>query len=91
MTYENLKNIADKLGNNAEVVASFSPSQRGEKIKITADTVLSMLKRRPCSLDDICQSLDIHPNEALKYIGYFQQSQQIESEEKNGTIFYKAN
>jgi len=91
MTYEKLKAIADKLGDNAEVVASFSPSERGEKIQTTADTVLSMLKRRPCSLQDICQSLAIHPNEVLKYIGYFQQSKQISSEEKNTVIFYKAN
>ena len=91
MAYEKLKAIADKLGDNAEVVASFSPSERGEKIQTTADTVLSMLKRRPCSLQDICQSLAIHPNEALKYIGYLQQSKQISSEEKNTVIFYKAN
>jgi wyosine [tRNA(Phe)-imidazoG37] synthetase (radical SAM superfamily) len=91
MTYKTLKAIADKLGDNAEVVASFSPSERGENIQNKADVVLSMLKRRPCSLQDICQSLAIHPNEALKYIGYFQQSKQISSEEKNGVIFYKAN
>lgn len=91
MTYEKLKAIADKLGKNAEVVASFSPSERGENIKNQADAVLSMLKRRPCSLQDICQSLAIHPNEALKYIGHFQQSKQITSEEKNSIIFYKAN
>ena len=91
MTYEKLKAIADKLGDNAQVVASFPPSEMGEKIQTTADTVLSMLKRRPCSLQDICQSLAIHPNEALKYIGHFQQTKQISSEEKNTVIFYKAN
>jgi len=91
MTYETLKAIADKLGNNAQVVASFSPSEKDETIQNKADTVLSMLKRRPCSLQDICQSLAIHPNEALKYIGHFQQTKQITTEEKNGTIFYKAN
>ncbi|MCK4886124.1 MAG: radical SAM protein [Planctomycetes bacterium] len=91
MTYETLKAIADKLGDNAEVVASFSPSERGEHTQNRTDAVLSILKRRPCSLQDNCQSLAIHPNEALKYIGHFQQSKQISSEEKNGVIFYKVN
>lgn len=91
MTYEKLQAIADKLGDNAEVVASFPTSETGKKIRTTAETLLSMLKRRPCSLQDICQSLAIHPNEALKYIGHLQQSKKISSEEKNTVIFYKAN
>jgi predicted ArsR family transcriptional regulator len=55
-----------------------------------AEDILSMLKRRPCSLDDICSGLGIHRNEALKHITELQQRKLIDSEVKNGRTFFKA-
>jgi DNA-binding IclR family transcriptional regulator len=49
-----------------------------------------MLKRRPCSLNDICSGLGIHRNEALKYVTHFQQQGVVDSSEKDGTTFFKA-
>ncbi len=59
-------------------------------IESKAEDVLSMLKRRPCSLDDICSGLGIGHNEALKYISHLQRQGAINSEEKDGRIFFKA-
>ena len=91
---ENLQAIADQLGERCEVVTDSLPSRHGEHIEgreTTPEDVLSMLKRRPCSLSDICSGLAIHRNEALKYIGHFQRQGLVDSEEKNGTTFFKAN
>jgi len=85
-----LEAIAKVLGEKCEVVADFSPGQRGENIESKAEYVLSMLKRRPCSLDDICSGLGIHRNEALKYISHFQQKGLVNSEQKDGINFFKA-
>jgi wyosine [tRNA(Phe)-imidazoG37] synthetase (radical SAM superfamily)/biotin operon repressor len=52
--------------------------------------LLSMLKRRPCSLGDICSGLGIGRNEALKHISGLQRRGVINSEEKDGRIFFKA-
>jgi predicted ArsR family transcriptional regulator len=54
-----------------------------------AEDILSMLKRRPCSLDDICSGLGIHPNEVLKHITELQHRGLIDSEEKDGRTFFK--
>ena len=54
------------------------------------ETLLSMLKRRPCSLNDICSSLGIHRNEALKYIDHFQKQGLVHASEKDGATFFKA-
>jgi len=91
---EKLQAIADQLGERCEVVTDSLPSRHGEHIEgreTTPEDVLSMLKRRPCSFSDICSGLAIHRNEALKYIGHFQRQGLVDSEEKNGTTFFKAN
>ena len=87
---EKLQAIATYLGDKAEVVADFSPARRRKHIESKAEDVLSMLKRRPCSLNDICSGLGIHRNEALKYISHFQHQGVADSEEKNGITFFKA-
>lgn len=85
-----LRAIAAQLGEKCEVVADFAPGRRGKHIERTAENVLSMLRRRPCSLDDICSGLGIHREAALKYISHFQQRGVVGSEEKHGIIFFKA-
>ena len=89
-----LQAIAAQLGAKCEVVTDFSSSPRGkyiEGLESKAEDVLSMLKRRPCSLNDICSGLGLHPNEAMKYIGHFQRQGLIGSEQKDGITFFKAN
>lgn len=88
---ERLQEIAAQIGPECEIVADFSPRHYGKSAENKAEDVLSMLKRRPCTLNDICSSLDIAHNEALKFISYFQQEGLITSERKEGAVFFKAN
>ena len=87
---EKLHAIAAGLGENCEVVADFSPGRHPEHLPSTAESVLSMLKRRPCSLDDICSGLGIHRNDALKHISHLQKQGLIGSEEGDRKAFFKA-
>ncbi len=91
-----LQAIAEKFGDRCEVVASWSAAHEalhvaGNVQHDIGDTILSVLKRRPCSLNDICSSLSVARNEALKYIGHLQEQGLVHSEKKNGTIFFRAN
>jgi len=88
---EKLKAIAARLGPKCEVVADFSLSHHGKSFENKAEDVLSMLKRRPCSLNDICSGLGIGRNEALKYVTGLQHKGIIHSEKKDGRIFFKVN
>jgi wyosine [tRNA(Phe)-imidazoG37] synthetase (radical SAM superfamily) len=97
-----LQAIAEQLGEKCEVVADFSLQRctghiEGEDVLGThfargrkMGTLLSMLKRRPGSLSDICSALGIGRSEASKYLSYFQQQGVIDSEEKDGIVFFKA-
>ena len=86
---EHLHLIARQLGKSCEVIADFSHKRCLTHTENQAQIVLSILKRRPCSLEDVCAGLGLHPNEALKYISHFQKQGLVESEQKDGTIFYK--
>ncbi len=95
-----LQEIAQRLGPRCEVIADFTAASdinlsddntigaESSYNKITED-VLSMLKRRPCSLNDICSSMKIHRNEAIKYISDLQQRKLICSDNKDGIVFFK--
>ncbi|UCC22554.1 MAG: radical SAM protein [Planctomycetota bacterium] len=97
-----LKVIARQFGCKCEVVADASPrrsvsspngKQHDELAATTeeyAEILLSMLKRRPCSLEDICTGLGMRRNEALKYINHLQRQGVIDFEQRRGTVFFKA-
>ena len=98
-----LRAIAARLGPRCEVIADFSHTRSGRLPKSAdedtlgshfgisrkAEALFSMLKRRPCSLDDICSGLGIGRNEALKYISDLQHRGVIQSEHKDGSVFFK--
>ena len=88
---EKLQAIAARLGPKCEVVADFSLSHHGKSFGNKAEDVLSILKRRPCSLNDICSGLGIGRNEALKYVTGLEHKGIIHSEKKDGRIFFKVN
>ena len=93
---QKLQEIASQIGPDCEVIADFSKDITSEKKHVhkedkkIEESLFSMLKRRPCSLNDICSSMNIHHNEAVKYIGELQQKGLIESENIDGTIYFKA-
>jgi wyosine [tRNA(Phe)-imidazoG37] synthetase (radical SAM superfamily) len=99
---EKLQDIAARLGPNCEVVADLSPARdkltesEGEDAlgphfarSFQTEALLSMLKRRPCSLNDICAGLGISRNEASDHISDLQRRGVIHSEEKDGRVFFK--
>jgi wyosine [tRNA(Phe)-imidazoG37] synthetase (radical SAM superfamily) len=89
ITYDRLQEIAEFMGDTCEVIADFSKLMTDMNIQVSQKDVLSMLKRRPCSLEDICQGLGIHRNEAVKYIGHLKDHGAVVPENRGGIIFYK--
>lgn len=97
---QKLEAIAAQLGQSCEIIADFSSAQpprhapkqdqQMQTSEIDLDAVLSMLERRPCSLDDICSGLNIAKDQALHYIDQLQKQGVIGSAEKDGTTFFLA-
>jgi len=82
--------IAERLGTNAEVIADFSGIGGADNVAANTEDILQMLKRRPCSLNDICNGLSIHRNEALKYLAHLEAAGLIISQPADDTVFFKA-
>ena len=86
-----LRAVAEELGPKCQVISSAPVTGNMQsQYEETVKTVLSVLNRRPCSLNDVCSGLGLNRNEALKCITGLQQQGVVVSEEKNGTVFFKA-
>lgn len=86
---ETLDAIARRIGGNCEVISG-APAGLSERHDVRAEAdVLSMLKRRPCSVEDIAAGLGMVRNEVVKHLARLQESGVIGSERRaNITYFF---
>ena len=78
-----------RIYKNAEVIADFKSDNKSGDFKIKSDDIVEMLKRRPCSAEDIASGLKIPKIEALKHIEELIKSGKIEAVRQGGSIYYK--
>jgi len=89
-SYEKLCSIAERFGPKCEVIAEFASDHYAKGGNSRAETVFSMLKRRPCSLEDIHLGLGIDRLEVLKIIDRLTHQQLVISEQRDKTVFFRA-
>ncbi len=87
---EQLHEIAALFDPPAEVIADFSHAEDEAPFTATRRQVLALLRRRPCSLDDIADGLGIHRNEAVKYVEMLTAEGVLTKEIAAGTLYYRA-
>ena len=73
----------------AEVIAEFK-TKHTDPIRANQETIFSMLRRRPCTSDQIADTFGMHLNEVSKYLGNLISKNQIRTERKDGEIYYAA-
>ncbi len=85
---EVLDRIAQQIGGTCEVVgeAPAGPSGRHE-VRAEAD-IVSVLKRRPCTIEDICAGLGITQNEAVKHIARLKEAGVVISESRGEVAYF---
>jgi wyosine [tRNA(Phe)-imidazoG37] synthetase (radical SAM superfamily) len=86
---QKLEQIARFFGPRAEVIADFSRHMGRETFSSDETSILEMLLRRPCSFDDICSGLELHPHVVQKVLAELLDTSKIACEEKNGKKYYK--
>ncbi len=86
---EKLQEIADYLG-NAELIGAFKPQHKVSSIKgLQSNRILNTLRRRPCTVSDLQQALNLRPAEIQKYLNLLQSRGAIESEKRKRGTFFK--
>ncbi len=73
----------------AELIADFHGVHRQAEFAAGRKDILQMLRRRPCSMDDIAGGLDMHRNEVIKYIEELNAENLLEESLTGDKLYYK--
>ncbi len=71
----------------AEIIANFSLKQTKEE-SVSKDKIVDILRRRPCTAEQIAQAYGLHVNEVIKQIEVLLQKKRIQIHRKNNEIYY---
>ena len=85
---ERLHEIAKQLDPEAEVIADFCKAESLPPKPVTCDDIVTTLKRRPCTLEDLVGSLGITTEQAKKHLKHLLQQKKINQENRIGKIYY---
>jgi len=85
---EQLQLITEALYPTAEVIADYGGVHKQQDFAVHGDDVLTLLQRRPCSVDDIAIGLGLHRNEVVKYIEELLSQGKIEAKQQNNRLYY---
>ncbi|MBW2094128.1 MAG: radical SAM protein [Deltaproteobacteria bacterium] len=89
LTKDELENLSALFDPKAEIIAEFR-ARHGSRFEANQDAILAMLKRRPCTAEQIAEVFGMHINEVSKYLGKLTGNQQVLLERRNGLIYYTA-
>jgi len=73
----------------AEVIPEYS-SESETPGHASEDDILNLIRRRPCTLSQICDVFGMHRNEATKYLGKFTRTGQATMHRKNNATYFAA-
>ncbi|MFP4107079.1 MAG: radical SAM protein [Phycisphaerae bacterium] len=85
-----MADIADRFEPPAEVIADYRGVHAQSDFKAGREGVREMIQRRPCSLDDIAEGLNMHRNEAIKYVEELIAEGVLTKQTSGGKLFYTA-
>ena len=86
---ERMADLSSLFHPQAEIIADFS-KQKDLNLKANRESVLAMLRRRPCTADQIACGFGMHLNEVSKYLGSLLRAEEIRIEKTTGKVYYTA-
>lgn len=85
---ERMHALARRFEPPAEVIADFRGVHARSEFRASRESVLEMLRRRPCSLEDIAAGLGLHRNEAVKFIEELDAEGTMDRQQVGQKVFY---
>jgi wyosine [tRNA(Phe)-imidazoG37] synthetase (radical SAM superfamily) len=89
-SHETLVAIAREMGGDCEVIADVPVGCCDRQVKEVAADVLSMLKRRPCTVDDLCTGLGITTEGAVRQLNDLRSQGLIVAEPRGDAVYFRA-
>ncbi|NQU22230.1 MAG: radical SAM protein [Candidatus Nealsonbacteria bacterium] len=87
---ERLTELARMFNPPAEVIADFRGVHEKAEFTASREDVLGLLRRRPCSMDDIAIGLGMHRNEVVKYVEHLSADGLLLQTRTEGRLYYRA-
>ena len=88
LSQSKMAELALRFCPQAEVIADFSKAFEHPDMVAELREILSLLERRPCSIEDIAHGLGMHRGEVIKYINRLVSRGQIQERHRKGHIYY---
>jgi wyosine [tRNA(Phe)-imidazoG37] synthetase (radical SAM superfamily) len=85
---DQMARFAEMFDPPGEVVVDVRQTHEQEIFQAAREDVLRLLKRRPCSLQDVASGLGIHVNEATKHLEHLLGERQIQPIRKGDSMYY---
>jgi wyosine [tRNA(Phe)-imidazoG37] synthetase (radical SAM superfamily) len=89
LSREQMAPLAHLFQPTAEIIADFS-TPRSKPMQTNAAAILSMLKRRPCTAQQIAEGFGLHFNEVSKYLGRLMKEKKVRAERRKDVVYYHA-
>jgi wyosine [tRNA(Phe)-imidazoG37] synthetase (radical SAM superfamily) len=70
LTTTQLEEIRKQLGDKAEIISEFAASLGEESDSVKDTEILNLIKRRPCTTEDISKALGLRIDEVVKYLDH---------------------
>ena len=87
---ERLKEIASQLLVKTEIIIAKPGVHEQYETSARLQDILALLRRRPCSVEDIALGLGLHENAVVKYVEQLCSQQRVRLEYTSQGLFYKA-
>lgn len=87
---ERLQELARMFRPRAEVIAEYRTQPVTPESQASADAILTLLQRRPCTMQDIAHGLGMKPGEVVKFLADLEAQGQIRSERRGLEQFFRA-
>lgn len=84
-----LEELAELFDPPASIAAGFNTT-RSKRVKADDFRILSMLQRRPCTINQIVAAFDMHINEVSKSLGHLMRHNRIRADLRNREIYYSS-
>lgn len=88
VSHSRLAELASIFHPGAEVIADFRGVHRQADFVADREDILQMLRRRPCSLEDIAGGLDMYRNEVVKYLEELRAEDLLEESRVADKVYY---
>ncbi len=87
---EQMKKLTNLFEVETEIVVDFRKIHEAVDVVASREDVLTLLRRRPCTVEDIAAGLGIHRNEVVKHLGELVQEGRVTTHTTNNNSYYQA-